>query len=82
MIRVNGIFSGVSDYKEILLIEESGCFCRLLPITQFLKIGHVQPDSTSRLATLNMISAKRVLRGDSVFNGVTWSSEVCAAEHG
>lgn len=40
----------------------------LAPMTQFLKIGQVQPDSISKLATLNTTSAMRILRGEDVFN--------------
>lgn len=42
----------------------------LAPMAQFLKIGQVQPDSISKLATLNTRSAMRILRGEGVFNVV------------
>ena len=51
----------------------------LAPMAQFLKIGQVQPDSISKLATLNTKSAMRILRGEGVFNVFPWSSEI---EHG
>ena len=51
----------------------------LAPMAQFLKIGQVQPDSISKLATLNTRNAMRILRGEGVFNVFPWSSEI---EHG